>query len=82
MTPGERVPYKLELYQLLTSLNFSSQFNCLFSVALVQRMCSLPGYASTGDSAGSSSSADSGSESPNGSFSPGLELDENGRWTD
>ncbi|PAV60102.1 hypothetical protein WR25_13958 isoform B [Diploscapter pachys] len=48
------------------------------NVALVQRMCSLPGYASTGDSAGSSSSADSGSESPNGSFSPGLELDENG----
>ncbi|PAV92050.1 hypothetical protein WR25_22708 [Diploscapter pachys] len=47
------------------------------NVALVQRMCSLPGYASTGDSAGSSSSADSGSESPNGSFSPGLELDEN-----
>ncbi|CAJ0588604.1 unnamed protein product [Cylicocyclus nassatus] len=46
---------------------------------MLQRMSSLPGYGSTGEStAGSSSSADSGSESPNGSFSPGLDLDDNG----
>lgn len=45
---------------------------------MLQRISSLPGYGSTGESTAGSSSADSGSESPNGSFSPGLDLDDNG----
>uniref|UniRef100_A0A1I7XKW9 Mediator of RNA polymerase II transcription subunit 13 n=1 Tax=Heterorhabditis bacteriophora TaxID=37862 RepID=A0A1I7XKW9_HETBA len=46
----------------------------------LQRISSLPGYGSAGESP-AGSSADSGSESPNGSFSPGLELEDNGPFT-
>ncbi|KAE9413147.1 hypothetical protein Angca_006262 [Angiostrongylus cantonensis] len=58
----------------------STRDNILRS-SVLQRVSSLPGYGSTGEStAGSSSSVDSGSESPNGSFSPGLDLDDGGTF--
>lgn len=57
------------------------QTNAMLGSPMLQRLSSLPGYGSTGEStAGSSSSADSGSESPNGSFSPGLDLDDAGSF--
>ncbi|KAL6743917.1 hypothetical protein Aduo_016903 [Ancylostoma duodenale] len=55
-----------------------AQGNALLGGHMLQRISSLPGYGSTGESTAGSSSADSGSESPNGSFSPGLDLDDNG----
>ncbi|WKY12498.1 hypothetical protein Q1695_003800 [Nippostrongylus brasiliensis] len=59
----------------------ASQPNALLGSSMLQRLSSLPGYGSTGESTtGSSSSADSGSESPNGSFSPGLDLDDGGSF--
>ncbi|KAJ1366750.1 hypothetical protein KIN20_027505 [Parelaphostrongylus tenuis] len=59
----------------------NGQEHILLGSSVLQRVSSLPGYGSTGEStAGSSSSADSGSESPNGSFSPGLDLDDGGSF--
>ncbi|KAK6756679.1 hypothetical protein RB195_014857 [Necator americanus] len=58
----------------------TGQGNTLIGTPMLQRISSLPGYGSTGESTAGSSSADSGSDSPNGSFSPGLDLDENGSF--
>ncbi|CAD6193385.1 unnamed protein product [Caenorhabditis auriculariae] len=64
---------------LFSNLGSRSQISAVPS-SVLQRVYSLPGYGSAGESPAGSSN-DSGSESPNGSFSPGLELEDNGPFT-
>ncbi|KJH44800.1 hypothetical protein DICVIV_09162 [Dictyocaulus viviparus] len=64
----------------LSNQSKTVQDNILKSSSMLQRISSLPGYGSTGESTAGSSSVDSGSESSNGSFSPGLDFDDGGSF--